>query len=314
MSLVERRGRREGVPSQAALAPCSVCGGDVVEACSSPERMFGMGGSWRYSECSACGMLRLENPPSSLDAFYPRTYYSLRPPEEPRLGPSGRVLRRVRTEAALHGLRSRFDWAAWLRGAASTRSRILDFGSGAGTLVVELRKQGFQRVVGYDPYAASDEHVSNALPDGVFDVVMLHHVLEHLGDPADTLERVHKLLAPRGLAIVRVPLADSFSWRRYREDWVALDPPRHLFVFTETAIAILAGNASFAVESSWRDSSAFQFWASEQYSAGVPLSDPRSRWGGGDLYAEQVDGFALTARNLNRLARGDTGVFRLRPA
>jgi len=278
--------------------------------------MFGLGGRWEYSECSACGLLRLENPPESLDEFYPPSYYSFRPPEIPRVGPVGRFLRRIRAEAVLRGAPapSRFEWVPWLRGAASTSSRILDYGSGAGPLVVELRKHGFRNVLGYDPYAEGSNYVSNVLPGGTFGVVMLHHVLEHLPSPVQTLTHVRGLLDRGGSAIIRVPLADSFAWRRYRGDWVALDPPRHLFLFTETAMAVLAGRARFVVEDSWRDSNEFQFWGSEQYVAEVLMNNPNSPWQGGDMFSEEMAGFMLAARNLNRISLGDTGVFRLRSA
>lgn len=300
------------MPNKTPRDPCSACGGEVADACVSPERMFGLGGRWEYSECPVCGLLRLENPPIALDRFYPPSYYSFRQPETPRLGSSGRVLRRVRSELALRGGSDRFEWARWLRGAASTRSRILDYGSGNGALVVELRKQGFRNVIGYDPYAQPSEYVANVLPDGEFRIVMLHHVLEHLPEPTETLSNVHGLLDEDGRAIIRVPLADSFAWRRYRGDWIALDPPRHHFGFTETALAILAGQAGFLIEASWRDSDELQFWGSEQYATGLPLTHPSSPAQGGDLFSRDMAGFILSARNLNRISLGDTGFFRLR--
>ena len=46
------------------------------------------------------------------------------------------------------------------------------------------------------------------LPDGSLDVIICNSVLEHLGQPLDTLKSFRRLLAPGGLALVNVP-----SWR-----------------------------------------------------------------------------------------------------
>src|SRR5262249_41632044 len=46
-------------------------------------------------------------------------------------------------------------------------------------------------------------------PTGVFDTILVDHVLEHIGCPQQLLARVHQWLAPAGRAIIGVPNAKS---------------------------------------------------------------------------------------------------------
>lgn len=48
----------------------------------------------------------------------------------------------------------------------------------------------------------------SGLEDGCLDVIICNSVLEHLGDPLETLHALYRLLAPGGVCLVNVP-----SWR-----------------------------------------------------------------------------------------------------
>jgi hypothetical protein len=54
------------------------------------------------------------------------------------------------------------------------------------------------------------------------------HSLEHLPDPADTLDRVTAELVRGGLLAIALPNAASLQARAFGDRWLALDPPRHL--------------------------------------------------------------------------------------
>jgi hypothetical protein len=146
---------------------------------------------------------------------------------------------------------------------------------------------------------------------------MLHHSLEHMPAPLSTLERVRGLLAPNGVCVVRVPVVSSEAWDRYGVNWVQLDAPRHLMLPSRDGMRRLAARAGLRVDRAADDSTAFQFWGSEQYVRGIPLTSARSRatsrraspFSRGDLRR-----FALEAERLNAEGRGDQGVFYLRRA
>jgi SAM-dependent methyltransferase len=257
--------------------------------------------------CGSCGCLRLANPPKNLDRFYPDDYYSF-VVQRHDVGLLGRALRSARTFVLLRRHEGGPEWATWLRGNATIMSSILDYGSGAGTLVAFLRKQGFWRVVGFDAYAKESDLVVNELPDGPFDLVMMHHVLEHLDNHVDALASVVERLTPAGKVLIRMPLVDSWAYREYGSDWVGLDPPRHLLLHTSKSLRLLGERVGLVVEKEWRDSGELQFCGSEQYRLNIPLVDPR----GGDLFADQMEAFRERAAALNSAGEGDQGVFMLR--
>lgn len=318
--------------------PCPICGNVAGNTSHvAREMMFGLGDTFEYAECGGCGALRILDVPDDLSRFYPAGYYSLGAREARRPGRAERRLRELRSRLLVRpagslavrvalGPRNEPYWAGWLRGLATPSSAILDFGCGSGKLLLELRRQGFHRVVGFDPFLGEDYDygdglvIRRVLPqdwEGRFDLVMAHHSFEHVADPEATLSGLRRLLQPGGRALLRTPVADSFAWRRYGTSWVQLDAPRHLFVHTRRSIGVLAERTSFRVVSTICDSRAFQFWASEQYERGIPLRDPRSfaeSPGGSVFSAEEIAEFERRAKQLNEEDDGDQAVFVLEGA
>jgi predicted SAM-dependent methyltransferase len=150
--------------------------------------------------------------------------------------------------------------------------------------------------------------------DSFFDLIMLHHSFEHLSNPLGTLQQIHRLLPANKFCLIRMPVV-SFAWEKYGVNWVQLDPPRHLFLFTEKSLRLLAGKAGFVVERVIYDSDSFQFWASEQYLKDIPLTDERSYHG--DIATsiftpEQIIDWENQAKELNAQGRGDQACFYLR--
>jgi SAM-dependent methyltransferase len=283
----------------ADLVPCdgaycvvcdSVAKGDRI---SVSEKMYGTGEVFSYVQCSNCGCLILCNPPANLDRYYPPDYYSQAVSHS---GTLTRWLKRSRARAALGGsglvgsvllhLTGEPPVIRWIRPLGTDReARILDIGSGSGKILSELALAGFTDLVGIDPYAREDCRLEGGIRilrreldaiEGGFDVVMLHHVLEHLRDPMTTLARAHSLLVPGGGVLIRTPVVGSFAWRKYREHWVQLDPPRHLIIYSVESLRTIAVRTGFEVVHSEFDSDAFQFWGSEQDQAGIPLRSPVS--------------------------------------
>jgi SAM-dependent methyltransferase len=61
-----------------------------------------------------------------------------------------------------------------------------------------------------------------------FAAVVFWHSLEHLREPGAALDHAVRLLLPGGLLVVAVPNAGSLQAGVFADDWLALDPPRHL--------------------------------------------------------------------------------------
>lgn len=320
---------------QPTAASCGICGNGAGNRLhQAREMMLGTRVPSTYLECGGCGCLQRLGPPADSAEAYPSGYYSLASVSASESRALRRRARAIRTTAALRlpprvveaGIRRRLlpTHARWLSGLGlDRRSSILDVGSGNGKLIAELYDAGFTDLTGVDPHIDETREVRpgqwnhrGELADieRRFALVMLHHSLEHMADQHLVLREVARRLTPSGVALVRIPLADSFAWERYGPDWVALDPPRHLFVHTEKSLELAAAGAGLSVVRRFRDSVAMQFWASEQYRAGIPLMaensyfrDPASSRFDGAQIAE----FESRARRLNAEGRGDWGGFLL---
>jgi len=117
------------------------------------------------------------------------------------------------------------------------KSKILDVGSGSGDFIETLHELGFSNVIGIDPYLEKDICFANGGSvlktsffdmDGNFDVITFHHAFEHMLDPIKAAKQIKKLLAPKGIAIIRMPNIDSYSFRFFKECWQGIHPPFHV--------------------------------------------------------------------------------------
>ena len=300
--------------------------------------MFGTRERFEYLECGGCGTLQLTDIPD-LKPYYPPNYLSFDSEREIHI--AANLKRRIAARlAGMHivkgsGLLGKLVLAArpWIedRFPRSLRhprlhldfdSRILDFGCGTGHLLRTLHYFGFRNLTGADLFIEGDLKYPGVriLKRGLeeleptFDLIMMNHSFEHLPDPTAALREVRRLLADDGHCLIRIPVV-SHAWERYGIDWVQLDPPRHLFLYTEQAFRLLAKAAGFAVEDVVYDSTAFQFWGSEQYRLDIPLNDIRSmdRPDGEVVFTpEQIDDWNVRAEKLNAAGEGDQACFYLR--
>jgi SAM-dependent methyltransferase len=319
---------------------CRACGEATFAARhDAPETMYGTGEVFAYGECGRCGSLTLLDLPDDLAPYYPDTYLSmtvdpaaLDPVRLAVISVLARSIVRFPGSAPcwrrLLPLRQARTLAVILESVARTPSprprRVLDVGSGSGMVPLAVSRSGSVEVLGIDPFGPGDRPLGRHAQlrtttldqvDGAYDLVMLHHSLEHMPDPLASLRDVRRVLAPGGIALVRVPTASSAAWREYGTDWIQLDPPRHVWVPSRPGLATLARRAELDVVAEYDDSGAFQFWGSEQARAGVPLMDPRSQFV--DASASPVPRTTMArygrrSRALNRRSDGDQTVVYLR--
>jgi SAM-dependent methyltransferase len=301
--------------------------------------MYGTGEVFTYGECGRCGSLTLLDLPADLAPYYPDTYLSMTV-DPASLDPLRRAVIGVVARSVVGVPGSARWWRRLLplrqartltvilesvaRAPCLRPGRVLDVGSGSGMVPLAVSLAGSVTVLGIDPFAAADRRLGPHAElrtttldqvEGVYDLVMLHHSLEHMPKPLAALRDVRRVLAPGGIALVRVPTASSAAWRTYGTDWIQLDPPRHVWIPSRPGLATLARRAGLDVVAEYDDSGAFQFWGSEQARAGVPLMDPRSQFV--DARASGISRTTMwryerRSRALNRMSDGDQTVVYLR--
>ncbi len=312
---------------------CRVCGtsqeGNVIFA---REMMYGTREPFEYFACVACECVQIRNIPSDVGRFYPSDYYSMDAPHEKWWGAQLKLRRAdfLRTGRGLIGwaidrLRPPVPKPSWLSHAhLSFHDSILDVGCGAGQLLLQLRDLGFTKLAGVDPFVGHDltyaggiRIVKRQLSEvhDRYKLVMLHHSLEHMPDQVGTLREVRRLMTDDGHALVRIPVL-GFAWRTYGTDWLGLDPPRHFYAHTVKSFSTAAEKAGLAVRRVEYDSSALQFWASEQFRRGIALFAPDSvARGARHVFSEsQLAEWERRAAELNAAHDGDQAAFFLEAA
>lgn len=315
--------------------------------CSSPqnagelfpvEGMLGLREQFHYIRCGSCGCLQIQNPPTEMGRFYPSDYYAFQvnpkmradrfpwrrrflyfPITAKRLGwPSfaGSILHKFGSGPSIpNSLRM-------IVRPLRRNSPILDIGCANGRELFAIRACGFENLLGVDPYLPKDIINQNGIRilkrsveevSGSFDLIMLHHVFEHLGKPMEMLNRIKELLSPEGQILIRIPLSDSKTALEYGDKWVQLDAPRHFFLHTRKSMEIAAGKAGLRIAKIQYDSEEFQFIGSELYS--------RSEMSLQEFYADYESNYKKVfqpddartfrdrARKLNEMEQGDQAGF-----
>ena len=131
--------------------------------------------------------------------------------------------------------------------------RMLDVGCGDAKFLWALDPNKWRRT-GVDRDAKTLQTVGSQIPDLTllqgsvfsdqlaehsFDAITFWHVFEHLSRPREVMKRTHELLRPGGWVFISVPNFVSLQTRLFRQNWYALDAPRHLWHFGPASLEIL---------------------------------------------------------------------------
>ncbi|CAN5149314.1 class I SAM-dependent methyltransferase [soil metagenome] len=305
---------------------CRICGAaDAAEEYRVREMNLGLGDVFLYFQCPVCGCLQIAEFPADLSRYYPPEYYSFARDPAACWG-TRKTLRRIRDRHActVRGVLGRllarrypYRFAGvreWLAVQGVTReSRILDVGCGRGELLYDMAEMGYPCLTGVDPFLDRDIEYPHGARifrktihelEGSFDLIMFHHSLEHIPDQQETMRSAARLLADGGHCLVRIPVASSFAWEYYRENWVQLDAPRHFFLHSRRSIVLLAEAAGLTLSRVQDDSTEFQFTGSELYRREGRLNRSGGRFGRAELAR-----YRRQARQLNAQGRGDQAAF-----
>lgn len=301
---------------------CRVCDGEVGAPVRLREMMFRTGEEFDYGTCGQCGTLQILAFPADMSRHYPLTYYSFWNNYQYQ-STWRRALKRILLSIALRRpqsraasfFRQRAPWLLMIPGL-SRSSRILDVGCGQGSLLKDLEEWGFRRLYGADPFIPTEIkqgaiHIRKQDITEIrqkFDVVMMHHSLEHVMNPRRVLEAAKACLAPGGSIVVRIPLTGGYISETYGKDWVQLDPPRHFHLFTEKSFLQLAASLGLLPRQVYYDAVEFSLRGSEAVRNGIPMADSES------FSAAEMQDFQSKIDMLNAAKESDQACFVLRSA
>lgn len=224
---------------------CPCCGHDVVAPRFEIAEL-----DFRIAECESCRSARMipMPKPQQIAAFYPSSYY----------GATGAKFEPV-AEALVRFVGAR--QAKSLAKGLPSGARVLDVGCGRGVLLQSLADQGCEAYgfeISETAAAGLDERVdlriANSLmeaeyPDHFFDQIVIWHVLEHVPNPREVMQEIHRILKPGGRVAVSVPNFSSLQAKASGPAWFHLDSPRHLHHFSMGGLKQLVAEAGFQIES-----------------------------------------------------------------
>jgi 2-polyprenyl-3-methyl-5-hydroxy-6-metoxy-1,4-benzoquinol methylase len=251
------------------------------------DRLYGVPGTFNYSVCSKCGFTWLNPRPSKEDIpqYYPSYYTresSFFPSDnknyikklrnrirsmiiEYSLGPGTKLPKKNRVLSSLLSRIHTYYYSNIYKKRPipplHQKGRLLDIGCGNGHFLYIMKKTGWSTFgVEIDPESSriarelyklsifngylEDAHYQ----DHSFDAITITHVIEHLHDPISLLKESHRILCPGGRIYITTPNLESLGHRTSKKNWFALEPPRHLHLWTPRTLRKTLEMADFKVE------------------------------------------------------------------
>lgn len=184
-------------------------------------------------------------------------YYTIRvcPAEqsdywEPKVDPDGKVRDRLSYAERQQFLADN----AYLVKAINERSpqTVLDFGCGPGWLLSALtapRKLGIEPSARAESVAAGIELRDDIAGIGseFCDVVICHHVIEHLADPLYYLDHMRRVLKRGGLLVLATPDFASPCAKRFGSKYRMLHDATHISLFTLESCSRMLRDKAFKI-------------------------------------------------------------------
>lgn len=230
---------------------CPICSSDATEPAWNV-------GAYELARCRECAHLYVSRgfDASQLEQAYGKAYYA--EGEDSSCG-----YRDYLADAAKR-MRGFDELLNKVERYATERGTLLDYGCAVGLFVRVAKDRGWQ-AMGYErsDWAANVGRqqfgvdivvgTSGAPPagfDGLFDVVSMWDVLEHVEDPQRTLVSAANWLKPNGILALSTVNAESYGARHAREHWRHLAPPHHLHYFSRQSLRRALGSAGLQVVAS----------------------------------------------------------------
>jgi SAM-dependent methyltransferase len=234
-------------------ADCPMCGsGDLAVRVVVPDLLQFKPGEFTLEECTACAHV-FQNPRLTIDGldFYYRDFYD--------------GLGAQQTDALFALGQQSYQGRIEMVDRATTPKRWLDVGGGHGHFCL-LAAEAFPQTR-FDALDLSDsideaarrgwiEQAHRGLfpelaPDlvGSYDVVSMHHYLEHTREPVEELVAAHAVLEPGGHLLIEVPDPESRMARRLGPFWGPWFQPQHQHFLSVTNLsAALVANGFTVVD------------------------------------------------------------------
>jgi SAM-dependent methyltransferase len=217
---------------------------------------------WTIKECPGCGFIYIDTAPRyevQTDTMAWERTTKIEEQRRAELCPISYKLSK-RTRFRMHVLpkRTMVDYVA----ARIKGGNVLDLGCGDGhamagfppsfvpfgieisSAAAAIADSAFRGRGGHAISAPCIEGL-RGFPKSFFAAASLRSYLEHEAEPLRVIENLHRVLAPRGFAVVKVPNYSSLNRRMMGRRWCGFRYPDHLNYFTPQTLRTMAAKAGF---------------------------------------------------------------------
>lgn len=249
------------------------------------DRLFGSPGEWNLKKCSnkKCELIWLDPMPIEEDigkAY--EVYYTHGSDSQGQTNSISLYKRLVR--AVFHRVIYRLLRIQAQRAQISSMylsrvkpGKLLEVGCGSGKFLSRMQSFGwYVEGIDFDPKAVEQARQecgakvevgsleSIRYKSDSFDAVAMNHVIEHVHDPISLFHECHRILKSGGYLVAITPNVNSWGHQKFKQNWRDLDPPRHLYLFSQKTLARCASEAGFSEIKNWSTSANAEvfFWGS----------------------------------------------------
>lgn len=209
-------------------------------------------------QCEGCELMFIQPRPAAeaMSTIYPSNYYAYNEEEGER--PFVKFFR-----DRVEGIKVR----RYRQLAPAERAELVDIGCGDGRLLDVIRRLGAPtwklagieigegaarraEARGFEVRAGDFEFLDLTDWSKRFDLALMHHVIEHVRDPRQVLEKVASLLREGGVLSVETPEIEGWDYRLFRKRyWGGYHIPRHFYLFNRVTLTRLLREEGFEIVS-----------------------------------------------------------------
>ena len=135
--------------------------------------------------------------------------------------------------------------------------RILDIGCCFGLLLKSLNdkweKYGLEpdsnaaKIAGQNCFIKNMSFEEDVYPENHFDIINMHHVIEHIDNPLKTMKEIKKILKPNGKLIIATPDFDSGAARLFGSKYRLLHDKTHISLFSNESMHRMLRDFNFKI-------------------------------------------------------------------
>lgn len=218
------------------LAACPLCQETRLSHYTSCKDYTVSHETFDLQQCAACGFVftNPRPPDEQLPAYYQSDAYIS------HSNTSRQLLDKVYKIARSFTLKWKYELI--IKYSLEKPLSLLDYGCGTGAFLQQCRVKGL-KIAGVEPAAnaraqaqtLTETPISESLEEikEMFSVITLWHVLEHVTNLHQTIERLASHLHQNGTMFIAVPNLTSADAQYYKTNWAAFDVPRHLWHFSK---------------------------------------------------------------------------------